>query len=345
MDKKPITQKDIAQHLGLDHSTVSLALRNSKKISEAKRELILKTAAEMGYRVNAAAANLAKHRSTSSEAPVKASLAWLNCWSNPKELLQYREFQLYWEGARETASRLGYSLEEFIVEKEMTLERVKRIMLARGIKGILLPPHPRRDTFKGIDWNQFSVLRFGRSIQYPLAHMISADQVGNMICAYHEALKRGYRRIGMAGRPMEEHWNNFDAGYLKAQDLNAEKNRIPIFSMLEKNPLSQLAQFKEWLEAWQIDAIISATGGVSTMLKAANYEIGTDIGLATMSVLDTSIDAGIYQNSDEIGRVAALSLISQIQDNDTGVPKLFRKTLVQGAWVDGKSLPDRSRSL
>lgn len=345
MDKKPITQKDIAQHLGLDHSTVSLALRNSKKISEAKRELILKTAAEMGYRLNAAAANLAKHRSSSSEAPVKASLAWLNCWSNPEKLFQYREFQLYWEGAKETAARLGYSLKEFIVEKEMTLDRVERIMLARGIKGILLPPHPWRDNFRGIDWNQFSVLRFGRSIQYPLAHMISADQLGNMLIAYNEVLKRGYKRIGMAGRPMEEHWNNFDAGYLKAQDLNAEKIRIPIFNVNEDNPLSQLAEFKEWLETWQIDAIISATGGVSRMLKAANYEIGTDIGLATMSILDTSIDAGIYQNSDEIGRVAALSLISQIQDNDTGVPRLFRKTLVQGAWVNGKTLPDRSRSV
>lgn len=343
MDKKPITQKDIAQRLGLDHSTVSLALRNSKKISESKRELILKTAAEMGYRLNAAAANLAKHRIVSSEAPVSASLAWLNCWSHPEELLQHREFQLYWKGARETAARFGYNMEEFIVEKGMTLARIERIMLARGIKGILLPPHPPHINFQGINWNQFSVLRFGRSIQYPLAHMISAEQVGNMICAYHEVMKRGYRRIGMAGRPMEEHWNNFDAGYLKAQDLNKEETRIPIFCVNEKNPLSQLPEFKEWLETWQIDGIISATGGVSGMLRALGYKIGEDLGLATMSILDTNIDAGIFQNSDEIGRVAALTLIAQIQDNDTGVPEIFRKTLVPGVWRDGHSLPNRNR--
>lgn len=339
MDQKPVTQKDIAQKLGLDHSTVSLALRNSRKISDAKRELIHKTASEMGYKLNASAANLAKHRRISSQQPVSSVLAWLNCWPEPEKLLQQNEFQQYWQGAKETAERLGYGLEEFVVKKEMSLERIERIMKARSIKGILLPPHPGRIDFSQMDWDQFSALRFGRSIKYPQAHMISADQVGNMILAYDEVVKRGYRRIGLAGRPMREHWNNFDAGYLKAQDLHKEKNRIPIFGINENNPLAQLDEFKEWLETWKIDAIISATGGVSGMLRAAGYDIGPDIGLATMSILDTSIDAGIYQNSDEIGRVAALALISQIQDNDTGVPKIFRKTLVPGVWQDGETLP------
>ncbi|MDB4345895.1 helix-turn-helix domain-containing protein, partial [bacterium] len=62
MDHKPVTQRNIAHKLGLDHSTVSLALRNSQKISETKRKLVQKTALEMGYTLNASAANLAKHR-------------------------------------------------------------------------------------------------------------------------------------------------------------------------------------------------------------------------------------------------------------------------------------------
>ena len=339
-----ITQKDIAQKLGLDHSTVSLALRNSEKISAAKRELIQQTAQEMGYTLNASAVNLAKYRKVSSEQPVTSVLAWLNCWAEPEKLLQLNEFQQYWKGAKETAGRLGYALEEFVVEKEMTLERVQRIMKARSIKGILLPPHSGHVDFHQLDWSLFSVLRFGRSIQYPRAHMISTDQVGNMILAYNEVFQRGYKRIGLAGRPMKENWNNFDAGYLKAQELNFDQTRIPIFSVDENSPLSQLSEFKAWLEKWQIDAIISATAGVSKMLEAAEYEIGVDIGLATMSILDTSIDAGIYQNSDEIGRVAALALIAQIQDNDLGVPSIFRKTLVPGVWRDGKTLPDLAKA-
>lgn len=342
MDHKPVTQRNIAHKLGLDHSTVSLALRNSQKISETKRKLVQKTALEMGYTLNASAANLAKHRILSSQKPVSAVIAWLNCWQKPDELLQLNEFQQYFNGAKETAERFGYALEEFIVYKGMSLKRVEKIMKARGLRGILLPPHSNDVDFHQMDWSRFSVMRFGRSIQHPLAHMTSADQVGNMIIAYEEVAKRGYKRIGLAGRPAGEHWDDFDAGYLKAQGMNSKETRIPIFCMNGKNPSSQLPEFKEWLDAWEIDAVISATSGVGTMLKAAGYKIGTDIGTATMSVLDTIIDAGIYQNSDEIGRVAALNLITQIQDDDTGVPNLFRKTLVPGVWQDGNSLPDRN---
>lgn len=348
MDRKPVTQKDIAEKLGLDHSTVSLALRNSSKISKAKCELIQKTASEMGYCLNAAAANLAKHRSASSKAPVTAALAWLNCWPDPKRLHELQEFELYWQNAKETASRFGYSLEEFVVEGEMTLERVERIMLARGIQGILVPPHIVSAggvavDFKSLDWNKFSVLRFGRSVKYPASHLVAADQLGNMILAFNEVTKRGYERIGMVDLATHINRNSFDAGFMKAQEFSEMEGHLPIFRMDTADLLSNLSAFKEWLDKEQPDAVIAATGGVTDLIEAAGYTIGKDIGVAAMSVLDTRIDAGIYQNSEEIGRVAALSLIGQIQDNDKGVPQLYRQILVPGSWVDGESLPDRSR--
>ncbi len=343
MDRKPVTQKDIALKLGLDHSTISLALRNSSKISKAKCELIQQTAAEMGYRLNAAAANLAKHRSGSSAAPVTAALAWLNCWPDPKQLHELREFELYWEHAKKTAGRFGYSLEEFVVEKEMTIERVERIMQARGIQGILLPPHPASNVqFESLDWNQFSVLRFGRSVQYPAAHLVTADQVGNMMLAFDEVSKRGYKRIGMVDAATHMNRNSFDAGFLKAQEISEAAECLPIFRINPEDPYSNLARFKAWSDRERPDAVIAATAGGTVLIEEAGYTIGKDLGLAAMSVLDTRIDAGIYQNSEEIGRVAALSLIAQIQDHDTGIPSLYRQTLVPGVWVDGASLPDRS---
>jgi DNA-binding LacI/PurR family transcriptional regulator len=60
-----------------------------------------------------------------------------------------------------------------------------------------------------------------------------------------------------------------------------------------------------------------------------------------MSVVGGNADAGIYQNSEEIGRAAVLLLISMIQDNDRGIPALHREILVPGGWVDGGSMPGR----
>jgi hypothetical protein len=66
-----------------------------------------------------------------------------------------------------------------------------------------------------------------------------------------------------------------------------------------------------------------------------------DVGLAALSVLDGDADAGIYQNPEEIGRVALLFVISLIHDNEHGVPPIFRQIVVEGKWADGKTLPAR----
>ncbi len=61
-----------------------------------------------------------------------------------------------------------------------------------------------------------------------------------------------------------------------------------------------------------------------------------------MSILDGGADTGIDQQPEEIGRVGLLVLTSLINDNARGVPRISREILVEGAWVDGSSLPRRA---
>jgi len=51
----PVSQMQIAKKLGLSQRAVSAAIRNDGRVSKATRERVLKVAAEMGYRPNAAA--------------------------------------------------------------------------------------------------------------------------------------------------------------------------------------------------------------------------------------------------------------------------------------------------
>lgn len=55
---KHITIKDIAKHLSISVSTVSRALCNDKNIRKETKELVLKTAKELGYKPNPVATNL-----------------------------------------------------------------------------------------------------------------------------------------------------------------------------------------------------------------------------------------------------------------------------------------------
>jgi LacI family transcriptional regulator len=58
-----ITLTDIASQLGLDKSSVSLALRGNSRVSAETRARVLETARRLGYRVNSAAQQLATGKS------------------------------------------------------------------------------------------------------------------------------------------------------------------------------------------------------------------------------------------------------------------------------------------
>lgn len=60
MAQKPVTIKDIANHLGVSLSTVNKALTGKSGISEEKRNEIIATARQMGYQVNHVARSLAR---------------------------------------------------------------------------------------------------------------------------------------------------------------------------------------------------------------------------------------------------------------------------------------------
>lgn len=58
-----VTQRDLARHLGLSQQAVSFALNGRPGVSDETRDQVLSAAAELGYRVNAAARDLRGGRS------------------------------------------------------------------------------------------------------------------------------------------------------------------------------------------------------------------------------------------------------------------------------------------
>jgi len=334
-----VTMREIAEKFGVSHATVSLALRNHPRISAKMRHDIQQKAAEMGYSPDPLLTVLSHYRHSRKSSPVQAAIAWLNCWPNPKELRAYREFDAYWHGASDCASKFGYHLEEFTVDKSMPMTRLEKIFVTRNIKGLLIPPHRPGHGLENFNFEHFSAVRLGRGVEQPELHVVTPDQGSNTARAFRVMRQKGYKRIGFVG--IHHPTRLFTAGFLQAQLDLPLSERVPL--CLLSHPVENAAVQKEvvgWLRANKPDAIIADSPDVPSILAHAGYQVPRDIALAGMSVVDSNIRAGIDQHSHEVGRVAMLMVISLINDFAQGIPKIFRQILVEGEWVDGPECPD-----
>ncbi len=341
-----ITLKDVAAKLGVTKTTVSLALRNSPQISTARREEIQRLAQQMGYVPDPFLSALSKYRRNKAAARTQGVIAWLNHWPTPERLRSYHEFENYWRGAKLAAQRLGYQLEEFVWPGGSSAKRVEEQLGARGVLGLLLPPHPPEVDWGDFDWSKFSLMRFGFSVRQVDANLVAADQQQAMITAIKAIYARGYGRIGLVYN--QEHdrslGGNYFGGFLWAHKLLNIAEVIPPLNSEMKTP--QLAvrtkrELADWMETFQPEAVFTASPETPGLLQELGYRIPCDVAVASMSPSDIAVDAGIDQRSKVIGRVAVEMLIKQIGLNERGEPCDPCRILVESHWQDGKSLPSR----
>jgi DNA-binding LacI/PurR family transcriptional regulator len=336
--------RDVAAKVGVSHVTVSLALRGDSRISTERRKEIAAVAERLGYRPDPMLASLSAYRQAKKPIAIRSTIAWLNQWPDPRQLRRFQEFDAYWRGAQDYAHRLGYRLEEFIVGGDMTPARLQQILLARNVRGILIPPHAAGLKLDGFDWNQFSVVRLGISVAEPRVHIVTSDQMNCAATAFGRMWARGYRRIGYvtSHRFDRNTGGNFRAGYLSAQDVHVPLRRhLSPLMISEDSTLTDVRALRRWLRSTKVDAILGGLGNLSTVLASAHCQVPQDIGVAALSRLDGKFDAGVDQNSVEVGRVALATLAGLVHQNERGIPEYCRRVLVEGRWVDGASLPDR----
>lgn len=329
--------RDIAQKLGVTHSTVSLALRGDPRISAERREAVKATAEAMGYRPDPVMTAFTRYRGGKRPARIRDVLIWLNLWDSKTGLQGFREFAAYWRGARAAAERHGYHLEDMHWDGSASTGRLDTILRTRNVGGILLPPVHHQPDLARLSWGEFSFVRFGYSIKGLPGHIVTSDQLGDALMAFEKIRATGYERIGFVAH--SHAFTRFAAGVAIGQLALRDSLRVPGIVLPEKDAEKAL---RSWVARHRPDAILSDIPGIKALLGRAGLHVPRDMGLAVTSVLDCDADAGINQNSEEIGRVAVETLVSLIYNHERGFPRHIREVLVAGDWVDGSSLPPRT---
>jgi DNA-binding LacI/PurR family transcriptional regulator len=346
---KRVTIYDIAAKLGVSHSTVALALRNHHRISKQRCQQVQRVAAEMGYAPDPLLSALASYRSQIQPAKLQSAIAWINHWEQPEKLRKsHREFDAYWRGAEVAARRFGYRLDEIRWQPELSAKRFEQILLTRGIRGVLIPPHPVPPDWGDFDWSKFSVIRFGLSVPSPDSHLVTSDQLRAVLMAVKKINDLGYQRIGLVIPEDQDRrlGGNFIGGFAAAQQFRKLAVLPPLLieeRFYTQEPVKGSRLLLQWLKKHKPDAVLTSVGSLPEMLRHLGYRIPKDLAVAGTSI-DVPLAAGIDQHSEAIGRMAVEMLASQVNLNERGEPADPARILIESRWRDGSSLPPRKQS-
>jgi len=346
---KPPSQRDIAKKAGVSAAAVSFALRNDPRISKPVREEIQRIAKEMRYKPNPYLAAYQTSVRTGRQPKFQATLGWLND-HREGDFWKQAYCKPMFQAARERAESLGYQLDEIWLPNfsedhpEENESKWKRILLARGIRGVILPWLDRA-AHAVLPWNDFSVACIGRHHALLNAdkdskrkafehHQVNPLSFANMMLALKQLRKKGCLRIGLALSDWSdmESDQTYSAAFLRESSERPIRERVPV---LYSDHADDVAK---WVRKTKPDAVVCSHPDVRRGLEMAGLRIPRDIRLVHLNIApDVAGWSGIDQRQELIGSATVDLLTAHLARNECGPPPYPKEMFIEGVWVAGKT--------
>ena len=338
------TMSEVARAAGVSKNTVSLALRDSVRISAATRARIVGIAQQMGYRLNPTVACLMAELRQSRSPGFQATLALINGNEDRQAFTRHPTIPHYVAGCRLRASQLGYGLDEFwLHDPALPVKRWLSILRARGIRGVLLVGLMKAKHLPAAMaavWDEFPAVVTGVRTRNPALSFACADHHGLALTAFERALAAGYRRPGLVLDPVIDELieGRLTAGYMTGQmKLLAKAARLAPFTAI-RQARQDVAGFGRWLVKARPDVVFTLYHEVERWLTQLGMQAGGDIGLIQYEWrADHAHWAGMDQRNDLVGEAAVDMLVSMVQHGAKGPPAYPRATLITSQWVEGST--------
>ena len=337
------TIRQLAALAGVSRTTVSLALRNHPSLPADTRARIQKIATAHGYKQDPVVSSLMAQLRTSRAQRSPERIAYFTTWDTRDGWRRSGNENNYFLGACERAAKLGYEVEHIWArEPGLTTARLSKILYTRAIRGIILAPFANPRSHITMEWKYFATAAISHTLVRPLVHRASHAHYNGMFLALRHLRHHGYRRIGFATRleQSERVASSWLAALLVYQQGMPEAQRVPpLLSPVPTNAGMDAGAFKKWYNAHKPDAVISNLINPLELLRTMGLRVPEDAGYASLDLINKDDPwSGIDQQAREVGAATVDLVVTQLQNNEFGLPTYPKTVYIDGLWRDGNTL-------
>ena len=312
------TMRDVALVAGKVHpSTVSLALRNSPRVSAKIRTKIQAIAAKIGYRRDPLLDAFNQHRLKIVPQRASRHIAVISDFSSLAELNASLPHAAARVGAMDAAARLHCRIDFFFCGPgQPDSRRLDAVLEARGLRALLLLGVRGEADEMEFSWaRQCAVAIDSLQLLIPL-YRVTPDYRESTRLLWRNAWTQGSQRIAIlrsnAAQPLTE--DRAIAGFLLEQMRHPQTTPIPVFTFTHERGCPAL--FKTWLRAHRPQVILHPALVTKAMLQLLS---GESIRCFAFDA-HRPTDPGIYPDYTEVGRRAVEHLVTLMQTNQLGPP-------------------------
>lgn len=324
-----------------------MALRDHVSLPAATIARVKRAAKHLGYVPNSAGSALAAHRQQLRVRRDFSVIALVSNWPSRDEWVRLPGAQQVLAGASARARAYGYELQHLWArEDSMTPERFSRVLVARGIRGIVLAPFEDPGAAFNLAWDKFSAVTVERPFRYTHFHHIVPNYYADLRLAWAQLRRRGYRRIGLAidaglAARVAHQW---EAAHAFEQSCHAaDCGDIP---SLVVEGYNAGAAIRRWLQEHQPDAVISRCNNFMPAAAGLKLRPPRDFGYASLNVVDDEVGvSGILQHRDVMGATAVDVLHSLLHRNHRGPHPVAQGTQIDGSWHEGRTVVKAGNSM
>ena len=321
MTKKNTTIYDISKKLDISVATVSRALNDHPRISQATKELVAATAKEMNYKQN----NLAKALQSGETKTVGVIVPYINT----------NFFSSVIRGIEEELSPHGYRVIICQSHEDVNIEKKQLTTLLHTQVDCIFISISRNTSDmeyikKIIATTNTPIIFFDRKKDIPGISTITIDDHKGAYLATEHLIKQGYKMIcHFSGDQNLEIYQNRLNGYIDA----LKNNNLPV---IQENIINTGSSIEEgihavkslWKRKIKPDAIFSASDftalGACKELKNLKLKIPQDIGVIGFSnepftqFMELSISS-VDQTPVLMGKISGNVFLESIKDNSSGI--------------------------